>query len=46
MDVVFALVIWQLFALLPAQEVDGEKWVSVTEMLNTVFHPKAINREG
>ncbi len=33
MDVVFALVIWRLFALLPTQAIDEEKWASVTEML-------------
>jgi len=33
MDVVFALVIWRLFTFLPTQEVDGNKWASVTEML-------------
>ena len=33
MDVVFALVIWRLFTFLPTQDVDGNKWASVTEML-------------
>lgn len=33
MDVVFALVIWRLFTFLPKQDVDGNKWASVTEML-------------
>ena len=33
MDVVFALVIWRLFTFLPTQQVDGNKWASVTEML-------------
>lgn len=35
MDVVFALVIWRLFTFLPKQEVDGDKWSSVSEMLAT-----------
>ena len=33
MDVVFALVIWRLFTFLPTQEVGGDKWASVSEML-------------
>ena len=33
MDVVFALVIWRLFTFLPTQEVDDDKWASVTNML-------------
>lgn len=33
MDVVFALVIWRLFTFLPTQEVGGDKWTSVSEML-------------
>ena len=33
MDVVFALVIWRLFTFLPTQDVDGNKWASVIEML-------------
>ena len=33
MDVVFALVIWRLFTFLPTQEVDGNKWASVSDML-------------
>ena len=33
MDVVFALVIWRLFTFLPTQQVDGNKWASVSEML-------------
>ncbi len=33
MDVIFALVIWRLFTFLPTQDVDGNKWASVTEML-------------
>ena len=33
MDVVFALVIWRLFTFLPTQDVDDNKWASVTEML-------------
>ena len=35
MDVVFALVIWRLFTFLPKQEVGGDKWSSVSEMLAT-----------
>lgn len=33
MDVVFALVIWRLFTFLPTQQVDENKWASVSEML-------------
>lgn len=33
MDVVFALVIWRLFTFLPTQEVGGNKWDSVSDML-------------
>ena len=33
MDVVFALVIWRLFTFLPTQQVDGDKWASVSDML-------------
>ncbi|MCG6936841.1 MAG: hypothetical protein LJE83_01530 [Gammaproteobacteria bacterium] len=37
MDVVFALVIWRLFTFLPTQQVGGNKWASVSEMLLTVW---------
>ena len=33
MDVVFALVIWRLFTFLPTQQVGGDKWASVSDML-------------
>jgi len=33
MDVIFALVIWRLFTFLPTQQVGGDKWASVSEML-------------
>ena len=33
MDVVFALVIWRLFTLLPKEKNDGTSWNSVGEML-------------
>lgn len=42
MDVVFALVIWRLFMLLPRPNLDDPEWDTVWEMLSGEWHAFAI----